>query len=114
MDATEEFDKKYYKIKDVAVLLGVPASTLRYWEQEFPEIKPRRSRTNLRYYTPEDIKILQMISYLVKVKGLRIEAAKEELRNNKGNVSRRLEIIEMLTDTRDRLKEILSALNKRK
>ncbi len=38
----EEFDKKYYKIKDVAEILSVPASTLRYWESEFPEISPRR------------------------------------------------------------------------
>lgn len=46
----EEFDKKYYKIKDVSELLGVSASTLRYWEQEFPECRPRRSATNIRYY----------------------------------------------------------------
>lgn len=110
----EEFDKQFYKIRDVADLLGVPTSTLRYWESEFPEIKPRRSHTNRRYYSPDDIRVLQMINYLVKVKGLRIDAAKEELSKNRNNISRRLEIIDLLTDTKTRLEEMLSALNKRR
>lgn len=110
----EEFDKKYYKIRDVAILLNVPPSTLRYWETEFPECAPRRSRTNQRYYTPEDIKVLRMINYLVKVKGLRIDAAKEELKVNRKNVSRRIEVIDILTETKNELQDILDALNKRK
>lgn len=114
IDYLDELDKKYYKIRDVSVLLDVAPSTLRYWESEFPEIQPRRSNSNQRYYRPEDIKVLRMIHYLVKVKGLRIEAAKEELSKNRTNVSRRLEVIELLTDTRDELQEILSALNKRR
>lgn len=110
----EELDKQYYKIRDVVELLQVPASTLRYWESEFPEIKPRRSRSNQRYYTPEDIRTLQMVAYLVKVKGLRIEAAKEEMRVNRKNVSKRMDVIEILTDTRNSLNEMLKALSKRK
>lgn len=110
----KDLDKQFYKIRDVSELLGVPASTLRYWESEFPEIMPKRSRSNQRYYRPDDIRILRMIHYLVKVKGLRIEAAKEELRSNRKNVSRRLEVIDLLTETRESLNEILGALNKRK
>lgn len=110
----EELDKKYYKIKDVAEILEIPASTLRYWEQEFPECAPRRSKSNQRYYKANDIETLRMIHYLVKVKGLRIEAAKEELKNNRKNVSKRLEVVDLLTDTRNELKEMLAALNKRR
>lgn len=110
----EDLDKQYYKIRDVAELLGVNTSTLRYWESEFPEITPRRSRTNQRYYRPEDIKTIRMIHYLVKVKGLRIEAAKEEIASNRKNISRRLEVIELLTNTRNELKEMLNALGKRR
>jgi DNA-binding transcriptional MerR regulator len=110
----KDLDKQFYKIRDVSELLGVPTSTLRYWESEFPEIMPKRSRSNQRYYRPDDIRILRMIHYLVKVKGLRIEAAKEELRSNRKNVSRRLEIIDLLTETKESLNEILGALNKRK
>ena len=95
-------------------MLAIPASTLRYWEQEFPECAPRRSKSNQRYYTPDDIRTLRMIHFLVKVKGLRIEAAKEELKSNRKNVSRRLEVVDILTSTRNELQEMLSALNKRR
>lgn len=110
----QEFDKQYYKIRDVAEILGVNASTLRYWEDEFPEVRPHRSATNQRYYKPDDIKILQIIHYLVKVKGLRIEAARHELAFNKKNISKRVEAIALLKDTKNELEGILKALNKRK
>lgn len=110
----DKLEKKYYRIKDVSELLNVPASTLRYWEAEFPELKPRRNQSNTRYYTFDDISTLRMIHYLVKVKGLRIEAAKDELKSNRKNVSRRLNIIDTLTQTRNDLQEILNALRKRR
>lgn len=109
-----EFDKKYYKIKDVADMLDIVPSTLRYWEQEFPECRPRRSATNQRYYTPENIECLRIIHYLLKVKGLRMDAAKEQLKLNRNNISKRMEIIETLTRTRDDLQEMLDALKKRR
>ena len=110
----EEFDKKYYKIKDVSELLGVSASTLRYWEQEFPECRPRRSATNIRYYKPQDIETLKIIHYLVKIKGLKIDAAIEQLIANRRNVTNRVKIIDTLSATRNTLENMLKALNKRK
>lgn len=110
----EEYDKKFYKIRDVSELLGLSASTLRYWESEFPECKPRRSNTNIRYYRPEDIEVLKIIHYLLKVKGLKMEAAKEQLRANRKNVSNRVKILDVLQDTRRQLEEIQRALTKRK
>ena len=110
----EEFEKKYYKIKDVSELLGVSASTLRYWEQEFPECRPRRSATNIRYYKPQDIETLKIIHYLVKIKGLKIDAAKEQLKANRRNVTNRVKIIDTLSATRNTLENMLKALNKRK
>ena len=90
----EELSKQYYKIKEVAEILDVPQSTLRFWEKEFPMIKPIRSSHNIRYYRPQDIELLRIIHYLIKDKGLKIEAAREQLRSNKHNVSRRVEIID--------------------
>lgn len=110
----DDLDKKYYKIRDVVELLNVPASTLRYWEVEFPELKPRRSNANQRYYRPEDVRTARIIHYLVKVKGLRIEAAKDEMHRNHKNISNKVDLIELLNDTRNELQGILNALNKRK
>ena len=89
----DDLDKQYYKIRDVAEMLGVPASTLRYWEKEFPQCAPRRSAGNVRYYKPSDI---------------------EQLRVNSGNVSRQQAVIERLQSVRDRLEELRKALNIRK
>lgn len=110
----KEFTKEYYKIKDVAEMLSIPQSTLRFWEKEFPEISPRRSSTGLRYYTPEDIETIRIIHYLIRTKGLKLEAAKEQMRINRSNVSRRLEVISRLERIRGELEKILGAMNIRK
>lgn len=110
----EDLGKKYYKIRDVAELLDVSQPTLRYWESEFPEIKPMRSLSNQRFYTPDDIEILRIVHYLVKVKGLKIEAAKEQMRVNRKNISKRVEIIDSLVEVRDELSQMLKALTKRR
>ncbi len=109
-----QLTKKYYKIKDVAEILNVSEPTLRYWEREFPEVCPMRSTSNQRYYTPEDIEILRIIYYLVKVRGLKIEAAKEQMRLNKSNITKRMDIINKLLDVKDELQMMLGGLEKRK
>lgn len=109
-----ELTKKYYKIKDVAEILNVSEPTLRYWEREFPEVSPMRSTSNQRYYTPEDIEILRIIYYLVKVRGLKIESAKEQMRLNKTNITKRMDIINKLLDVKDELQMMLGGLEKRR
>lgn len=110
----DTLDKKYYKISDVAEMIDVPQSTLRYWEREFPECAPRRSKGNVRYYTPENIHVLRIIHFLLKVKGLKLEAAREQLRDNMENVSRRTEIIDRLMGVRASLEQLRKALNIRR
>lgn len=112
--APSDLTKKYYKIKDAAELIGVSQTTLRYWESEFPEIKPYRSPTNIRYYTPDDIEILRIIYYLLKIRGLKMDAAKEQMRLNRSNISKRMDIIDKLQDVRDELEMMLGALEKRR
>ncbi len=110
-----EFSKSFYKIKDVAAFVNVPQSTLRYWETQFPEdISPIRNAGKIRYYTPETIETIRMIKYLLYERGMKIEAVKRELRNNRKNVSRRMKILNTLTDVRDDLKLLLSAFEKRR
>lgn len=110
----QPIEKRYYKILDAAEMIGVSQSTLRFWEKEFPELKPKRSASNIRYYTPDDIELLRIIHYLVKIRGLKIEAARQQIASNRKNVSRRLEIIIRLKEVRDELKGLLSALEKRR
>lgn len=110
-----EFSKPFYKIKDVAEFVEVPPSTLRFWEQQFPEfIQPIRNAGKIRYYTPSNIETLRMIKFLLHTRGMKIEAVKDELRHNRKNVSRRLKILSILTETRDDLSQLLKALKKRR
>lgn len=111
---TDTLDKKYYKIREVSDLLELPAPTLRFWESEFPDLKPRRNDGGTRFYTPEDIETLRIIKYLVKDKGLKIAAAREMLRTNREGLSQRSNAIERLKRVRSELKGLLDALKSRK
>lgn len=109
----DDFDKKYYKIKEVSEIIGVPASTLRFWEKEFNCLSPRRSATNLRYYTPQDIQTLRIISFLLRDKGLKLEAAKEQMRTNRSGVETRLTAINRLEELKADLLLLQKALSVR-
>lgn len=109
----EEFDKKYYMIRDVADFIGVPQTTIRYWEQEFAELNPQRNPHGRRHYTGADIETLRVIHYLLKVKGLRLEAAKDQLKAQKKRISRKLKVLDELAEVRSELEVLLKTLGKR-
>ena len=76
--------KLYYSIKEVAQQLGVNESTLRYWEKEFPQLKPKTQALNkVRQYTAEDMELLKTIYNLVKVRGFKLAAARKMLNENR-------------------------------
>ena len=99
----QELDKKFYKIGDVSDILGIPESTLRYWETQFTIIKPKRNKKNIRYYTPHDIEIISRVYYLVKEKGLKLDAAQAQIRHNRDGVDKRFDAIEQLKGIRAQL-----------
>ena len=99
----QELNKKFYKIGDVSEILGIPESTLRYWETQFTIIKPKRNKKNIRYYTPHDIEIISKVYYLVKEKGLKLDAAQAQIRHNRDGVDKRYDAIEQLKAIREQL-----------
>ena len=113
MKKDTRFTKSYYKIREVADIIGVPQSTLRFWEQEFPELQPKRSLHNQRTYTPKDLELLEIINFLVKVKGHKLESAKEQLRHNRKNISKRLKIVEELSEVKQELEILRDMLSLR-
>lgn len=104
--------KSYYKISEVVEMVGVPASTLRFWEGQFSILKPHRNAKGTRYYTPADVEHARMIKFLLHDKGLRIEAAQEEIKINRDGISRKAEAIKKLTDIRNNLQELVDSLHK--
>ncbi len=107
----DSLNKKYYKIREVAELLNIPASTLRFWENKFTIIKPKRNDHGTRFYTPSDIEKIRMVYFLVKEKGLKLEAAEDQIRHNHSGVLRRHQAIERLKNVRRQLQAMLDALH---
>lgn len=110
---SDELTKKFYRISDVSELLNLPQSTIRFWEKEFSELRPRRSGGGTRYYTPNDIEILKIIKFLIKDKRLTIEGAREHLRRNRADMERKHLVVERLQSIRSRLTDLLDALDQR-
>ena len=109
----EELTKKFYKIGDVAELLQLPQSTIRFWEKEFSELRPRRNSGGTRRYAPADIEQLRIIRFLIRDKGLTIDGAREHLRRNRRDLERKHEVVKRLKDIRRRLTDLLDALDNR-
>ncbi|MDR2104973.1 MAG: MerR family transcriptional regulator [Deferribacteraceae bacterium] len=66
-------------MRDVAKILDIPASTIRFWEENFPQIKPTRTSGGHRTYDSMQLEKLQYIKRLLKDEGLTIEGAKKRL-----------------------------------
>ena len=99
--------KLYYSIKEVAQQLGVNESTLRYWEKEFPQLKPKTQALNkVRQYTSEDMELLKTIYNLVKVRGFKLAAARKMLNENRRGADRSSEVLETLISVRSQLQEL--------
>ena len=73
-------DKPYFKIGEVADIVGVKASVLRYWETEFKSIKPEKTRTNQRVYSRKGVERILRIRELLYDRGFTIAGARRKLR----------------------------------
>lgn len=100
---TEKKLKLYYSIKEVAQMLNVSESMLRFWEKEIPAIKPKTTGNNVRQYTEEDIDKIRVVYNLVKVRGFKLAAARKMLKENKGAVDSNAKVMELLINLRDEL-----------
>jgi DNA-binding transcriptional MerR regulator len=96
-------EKRYYKIGEVAKAFNVNTSLIRFWEKEFEELKPKKNAKGDRKFTPEDIKNLKLIYYLVKDKGFTLEGAKTHLKEEKKKTLKNFEIISKLEHIKNEL-----------
>lgn len=107
----DNLDKKFYKIGEVAEILNIPASTLRFWEKEFTILKPRRNDKNTRFYTPQDVETIRKLYYLVKERGLKLDAAQAQLNRNRKNVDKTFEVVDRLKAVRENLLKLQAAFD---
>mgnify|MGYP001260761365 CR=1 FL=1 len=75
----KKVEKLYYSIGEVAEMLEVPVSTVRFWDNEFDILKPMKNKKGNRMFTPADIKNLKILHHLVKEVGMTLAGAKKRL-----------------------------------
>jgi DNA-binding transcriptional MerR regulator len=103
------FQKQYYSIGDVATMFKENTSLIRYWENEFSILKPKKNKKGDRFFRPEDVKNLKMIYHLLRERKYTIDGAKEFLKHNKA-AGEKHEMLESLQKIKSFLLELKNNL----
>jgi DNA-binding transcriptional MerR regulator len=103
------FQKRYYAIGAVSEMFKVNISLIRFWENEFDILKPKKNGKGDRLFRPEDIKNLQLIYHLLREKKYTIDGAKDFLKKNK-KADETFELIDSLKKTKAFLLDIKANL----
>jgi len=103
--------KRYFTIGEVADLCGVKPHVLRYWEQEFPQLKPVKRRGNRRYYQRQDVLVIRQIRSLLYDQGFTIGGARQRLDGEEAreDVTQTQQIVRQM---RTELEELLKTLRR--
>ena len=102
----QQSSKLFYRIGEVSRLSGLEQYVLRYWESEFPQLKPNKGKSGQRLYTKKDLDAVLQIKQLLYKDGYTISGARKKL-NHKGNQ----DVIESVIKTaKKELREILELL----
>ena len=104
-------EKKYYSIGEVAEMLKVATSLIRFWETEFDIIKPKKNRKGNRQFTKEDIENVKLIYHLVKDRGYTLQGAKALLKGSSHPLKNKMSNIDSLKKVRSFLVELKNQLS---
>jgi DNA-binding transcriptional MerR regulator len=93
-------EKQYFTIGEVAAQFNVAESLIRFWETEFEDLRPRRSKKGNRLYTPQDVEVFRTIYHLVKERGYTIPGAREMLKQKGGQLKDKVDVIQSIEKVR--------------
>ena len=109
--ASEELIKKlYYPIGEVATWFNVNTSLIRYWEKEFKQLQPRKTRKGDRLFRAQDIEFLRQLYFLLREKKYSIEGAKTYLKNNKEKAEKDIAVLNSLKNIKQFLVSLKESL----
>ncbi len=102
----------FYSIREVSALLKEPETTLRYWEDEFPEsIKPTRNERGVRFYKEEDVNAIRLIQYFVRDCRLTLDGVRKKLKNNQESAVKQAKVVLRLKNIKSELLALSEALS---
>ncbi|MFZ1800457.1 MAG: MerR family transcriptional regulator [Chitinophagaceae bacterium] len=105
------FSKSYYPISEVAQWFNVNTSLIRFWENEFSILKPRKNKKGDRLFRPEDVKNLQLIYHLLRERKFSIEGARQYLKDNHAKAMAELKTVQSLSKIKYFLLELKANLD---
>lgn len=112
-DLSLDDNKLYYSISEVAKILNINESTLRFWEKDFPFISPKKSVKGTRRYTKKEIKNIQLVNHLLKERKLTIEGAQKLLKVDKEGIEKKHEIVLKLQEIKSNIQQLRKAFDQR-
>ena len=104
-------ERVWYRIGDVAKMFGVNQSLIRYYENEFDILKPRKNSKGTRNFTPKDLENLKLILFYINERGYTIEGAKAKMNGNLTESVNNMEIVESLMKVKEFLLKIKSEID---
>lgn len=103
-------DKQYYSISETATMFKVNTSLIRYWENEFDILQPKKNRKGDRLFRQEDIHHLKLIYHLLRERKYTIEGAKQKLKEDRKLAARNFEMVQALLKVKGFLSELKEQL----
>lgn len=111
MTEEDQSDKYYFSIGEVARMFNLSISNIRFWEQEFEILRPKKNKKGDRFFTRQDIDNLKIIYHLLKEKGYTIEGARKKLLQSPDQVNDRVAMIDSLKRVRSFLIQLRQQLD---
>ena len=106
----KNIEKLFYPIGEVAQMYKVNVSLIRFWENEFDILKPKKNKKGNRMFTKTDLENLDVIFHLVKERGFTLDGAKKKLKENKKDTIDNISIIKKLKEIRTFLVDLREEL----
>jgi DNA-binding transcriptional MerR regulator len=107
---TNDTERLYYSISEVAKMFNINASNLRFWEKEFPQLKLKKNAKGDRFFNKENIEFIGTIFYLTKERKFTLEGARTYLKKVKKTTNNEKDLVQQLTELKTFLQELKNNL----
>jgi DNA-binding transcriptional MerR regulator len=104
-------DKRYFRIGEASRIIGVEPYVLRYWETEFPQIRPSRADSKQRTYQRKDMEVIMEIKRLLYDEKMTIEGARQRLKSSRHTTVTDVDDKEFIKNIKKELQEIVRQLD---
>ena len=104
-------DKRYFRIGEVSRIIGVEPYVLRYWESEFPQIRPSRADSKQRTYQKKDLELIKEIKRLLYEEKLTLEGARKRLKKLNAKAETKEPAADIIEEIKDELRSIADLLS---